>query len=1181
VTTLRIALVLICFLSNARGAEAQAEDAGRVKQLEDQVLDRLLPSGDYDGALVAAREILAIQKRVRGDRSWQAAESRNMVQSLERVAKLPAGARAELTAARKVKADADGLARRGEFAAAEPLYRKAMETCASVMGGDDFWATEARGELAVMLFRLGRHAAADPLFRENLRITRAAYADSHPDTAHACNNLALNLRAQGRSAEADPLFREAIAISRETLGEDDPQTASDINNLALNLQDQGRVAEAEPLYRNALEIWRRKLGEDNPETANGYNNVAYCLVARGRLAEADSFFRKSLAIRLRTLGEDHSDTALGYYNLVRNLHFLGQFAEGESLLRKVIDIARRALGENHELTALAYSALGDNFHLRGRYADADLFYRKSLAILRRILSQGDSRIALSLSSLATNLKALEAYSEAESRLREALAIHRRAKGAGHSYTGFIDRQLGVVLDAQSRHAEAEPLLREALAVSLRELGADHPDTASARFSLAVNLYCLGRYADAEAMWAEAVPSYERARRAMSFEGLGRSAAHETAASAPFSSLAALLARRGQAVPAWRQLESGLARGLFEDLTRSLDPAERSRLRELRAQVRRLDGQLAALDIRRDDGSGKDQGADLRAQTGSLRQRREALRAELADFESGLDRKYGAAAGVAYDLPRIQGQLLADAALVTWVDHNPPPKATDPNGEHWACIVRARGAPVWVRLKGSGTDGAWLDADTGLPEDVRTDLSSRPEDRPARWRERASALAAQRLEPIKPHLGPTDDLPPVRRLIVLTSPALAGVPVEALQEARRGDGESYTISYAPSGTIFAWLRERRRPEPRSGPPRLLALGDPAFPATDRSTPELPPPDHGAAVAQVEAGSLASRAGIQPGDVLLAYNGKDLAGPNDVPREIEKDSSDGIALRIWREGKTLELTLKPGPLGLTFRQKPAAAAVRAQREGDRLLRGSRGSSPVALPGSRREIDAVARLFERPVVLLGRDASTERLDAMTDDDSLRRFDVLHFATHGLLDDCSFLQSALLLAWDDRADPVKRALDGQPVSNGRLTAEQILQTWKLDADLVTLSACQSGLGRSVQGEGYLGFAQALFLAGARRVVLSLWKVDDDATALLMTRFYANLIGRHDAASASQSSAEALSEAKQWLRGLNGDQVEAALGGLSRGTERRPPISPARAPAQPFAHPYYWAGFVLVGDPN
>ena len=95
-------------------------------------------------------------------------------------------------------------------------------------------------------------------------------------------------------------------------------------------------------------------------------------------------------------------------------------------------------------------------------------------------------------------------------------------------------------------------------------------------------------------------------------------------------------------------------------------------------------------------------------------------------------------------------------------------------------------------------------------------------------------------------------------------------------------------------------------------------------------------------------------------------------------------------------------------------------------------------------------------------------------------------------------------------------------------------MSTWKLDAELVTLSACRSGLGRQGGGEGFIGFAQAFFLAGARSLVVSLWEVDDRATSLLMTRFYQNWLGKRPGLDRPLSKAEALREAQGMAAGLD-----------------------------------------------
>jgi CHAT domain-containing protein len=112
--------------------------------------------------------------------------------------------------------------------------------------------------------------------------------------------------------------------------------------------------------------------------------------------------------------------------------------------------------------------------------------------------------------------------------------------------------------------------------------------------------------------------------------------------------------------------------------------------------------------------------------------------------------------------------------------------------------------------------------------------------------------------------------------------------------------------------------------------------------------------------------------------------------------------------------------------------------------------------------------------------------------------------------------------------------------------------------------------------------------------VVLSLWKVDDVATALLMDRFYANLLGQVEGLEKPLPKAEALSEAKRWLRELPAREATTLAANLTAGIDRgkgrvqRPgtataPTKPAELPKgeRPFEHPFYWSAFILIGDPD
>jgi CHAT domain-containing protein/Tfp pilus assembly protein PilF len=149
---------------------------------------------------------------------------------------------------------------------------------------------------------------------------------------------------------------------------------------------------------------------------------------------------------------------------------------------------------------------------------------------------------------------------------------------------------------------------------------------------------------------------------------------------------------------------------------------------------------------------------------------------------------------------------------------------------------------------------------------------------------------------------------------------------------------------------------------------------------------------------------------------------------------------------------------------------------------------------LPESRREVLEIAALYSpKSEVYLGPEATEERATAIGTDVPL-----IHFACHAVLNERFPLDSALVFTIPEKPR------EGQ--DNGLLQAWEIFERVRIDADLVTLSACESGLGKETGGEGLIGLTRAFQYAGARSVLASLWKVEDKPTAELMKRFYVNL---------------------------------------------------------------------------
>ncbi len=228
-------------------------------------------------------------------------------------------------------------------------------------------------------------------------------------------------------------------------------------------------------------------------------------------------------------------------------------------------------------------------------------------------------------------------------------------------------------------------------------------------------------------------------------------------------------------------------------------------------------------------------------------------------------------------------------------------------------------------------------------------------------------------------------------------------------------------------------------------------------------------------------------------------------------------------------------------------------------------SAGSSRIglgSLPGVRDEIRGLARLFRGTTVVLGGGGQKAGLLRLAASDSLREFDLIHIATHAVVSGTRPMESALVFSLGPGTLP-STPLSADGDERDCLRPQDILSTWHLNADLVTLSSCRSDVGAFYFTEPVSGLCQALFLTGARSLLVALWSVDDRATALLMERFYENLTGsytdrRSGGTGLPMSRPLALQEAKRWLR------------------EFRDPDG-----SRPFENPALWAAFVLVGDPG
>ncbi|MEC4819163.1 MAG: CHAT domain-containing tetratricopeptide repeat protein, partial [Scytonema sp. PMC 1069.18] len=223
---------------------------------------------------------------------------------------------------------------------------------------------------------------------------------------------------------------------------------------------------------------------------------------------------------------------------------------------------------------------------------------------------------------------------------------------------------------------------------------------------------------------------------------------------------------------------------------------------------------------------------------------------------------------------------------------------------------------------------------------------------------------------------------------------------------------------------------------------------------------------------------------------------------------------------------------------------------------------------LAWAKTEAQAIAH-FLNTQAITGADATKVRIQQL-----LPKARLIHLATHGLLDDIRQLgiPGALALAPSEG----RLALAKSDEDNGFLTAGEIYDM-KLNAELVVLSACSTGLGK-ITGDGVIGLSRCLIAAGVKSVIVSLWSVDDLSTALLMVKFY-QIFQQGVAATV------ALNEAQRWLSGVTKTELSVWVNTNERFFDAtlkihlRKRLHQLDENAKLFQNPRYWAAFCAIGQ--
>jgi len=1153
-------LCLMLLLTTCANAVDPYEEARQIRELR--------ANRQYELAVEAAERLLALAPGLEDPLEtayWQA-EAERLLETLHLAMSMDPGDRRILTRADSLVAEKWALGRDGRRQESIAAGEQALALYRSLLGPEHPEVIGLLSLLAQSKQGVGDLDGADRDFQLAVDLARKVHGSDS-------SALAGKLAAYGQFLEqyleehdaAERCYREAIGIY-ERIPDSDASCGLAIyrTQLAGVLLRQGNYHEALDLSARALSQWE---GQDGGSLFRRAKMVFYPDALRtlgrsqaglSRFEAAEESLKEALASDyvFEFFGEGANTRFATLVDLAKVQTSLGRYAETAANLRLALDLLREASDPSEpgfdDLVANLLENMAKAHHQLGRLGHAEPLLRESLAMLRSSERRDGLRLAGALRALAAVLYWQGDFLGAEDLLREALDI-QISGGTGDDDLGETLKSLGTVVGKRGDYAEAERLLREAHDRSLETAPAT---AAQCLCDLAAMDWLRHRHEEAEELLRQAL---EEGRAAL---GDGWDGGAQLS-----NGLAALHATRGEFESA-----EELLRGVVQDLS------------EKRSQQRQLSASLSAL--------------------GAL----VASRGDLAEAESLLMES-----AAAYERER-SGIGVGYARATCW-DHSPY--------DRLACVRVQQGRPeeAWSTAE-RGLARALVDflLLTEAPElarhgSIRDSLESALsfwEGQVDAHRSLArgdTAKAAYRdFEQARAELLKVEAEWARYRASVwagLDSTATGPIDLSSLQQClpedcalvgwiepstTPGTCEPWGYVIRRAGDV-SWFRLPPFPNPafhESAPDRARVFRDCL--AEPSSAPAGLVLDGTALWRQWFAPLAETLGGIE--QLLVVPSG----GLEGVPIEVFVDGR-GVALceqytisyapsatalvqlscdgtPVDDQSETSALILGDPPFsssapaedsGVSQLLSISSGETVATRD---VMRAALGGNDVALaamprlPGTRKEAEGIASLIADCEVLLGRDASEQNLVELAESEALRRFDVIHLATHALIDDESPEKSALVLSQIDLPDPLAAALEGSRVCDGLVTAKEITREWALDADVVALSACRTGLGREAVGEGYIGLSHAFFRAGARSVIVSLWKADDQATALLMRRFYRNWLGSRDPSPnrgprRRTPKAQALSEAKLWLRAYEDEQGD-----------------------HPYEHPYFWSAFVLLGDP-
>ena len=414
----------------------------------------------------------------------------------------------------------------GNTEKAELQYDKSFSTMQTIFGPDHQQTAIAINNLALFHQKKGNYKKSIPLLENALDINKKNFGLENPSTALAINNLAEGYAMISELEKAKEMHALSLRIRERTLGEKHPDTANSLNNLALTFQKLGDFKEALPLIERALDIQKGTLGSDHPQTISTLNNLGCVKDAMGDKQKALEIYEVTLEKRERILGKNHPDTIISNNNIAVLYEALGDYAKAEGLLEKCLETTRSTYGNDHPLTATSINNLAAVHQSKGNFQKALDLYQSAFEISQKVLPPLHPDIAKRLNNVACSYLAQGEFDKALPRFEAALNLYKQSLGENHQDIALVLNNLSSLSGYFGEYNKAIDHARQALAIREKRFNPEHLDVAQSLNTLAGAYFLAGDYSEALPLFERSLSIHEKALgqihpdTAASFNNLG-------------------------------------------------------------------------------------------------------------------------------------------------------------------------------------------------------------------------------------------------------------------------------------------------------------------------------------------------------------------------------------------------------------------------------------------------------------------------------------------------------------------------------------------------------------------------------------------------------------------------------------------------------------------------------------